>query len=384
MVQLTAFMGAFGVGMCFSFLGAIGIKLMPRLNIDTGRFGSLVSALMIAAVISSIPIGLGIDTWGHKPFAIIGFLITAAAMAVIAQSKSYRTVFLASLCLGVGAMCLSNVGNTLMPKVLFDGHNPAAALNLGNVAFGLGLFLTPFVVSFLFQKTRFENAVSVLAVIAVIPVVFAFLGRDFPKVPIDFHPSDALALLTQPTVILTALALFCYISLESSFTNWIAPYTKQVISKDFPTLPETAVDATSQHMLSIFAIAMMVGRLLASQVAAIEQHSALSVLILALIAAGVVFAMTRSGAMWSVLLVACGGLAFSAIFPTIAAIASNRYKDNFGTVFGIIFAVGLLGAVIVPKTIGNLARGMSIQKSLRLLLPICAALIVLALILMKF
>ena len=73
MVQLTAFMGAFGVGMCFSFLGAIGIKLMPRLNIDTGRFGSLVSALMIAAVISSIPIGLGIDTWGHKPFAIIGF-----------------------------------------------------------------------------------------------------------------------------------------------------------------------------------------------------------------------------------------------------------------------------------------------------------------------
>ena len=113
-------------------------------------------------------------------------------------------------------------------------------------------------------------------------------------------------------------------------------------------------------------------------------NSALSVLILALIAAGVVFAMTRSGAMWSALLVACGGLAFSAIFPTIAAIASNRYKDNFGTVFGIIFAVGLLGAVIVPKTIGNLARGMSIQKSLRLLLPICAALIVLALILMKF
>ncbi len=381
MVQLTALMGAFGVGMCFSFLGAISVKLMPRLNIDTGRFGSLVSALMITAVISSILVGLGIDTWGHKIFAIIGFLITGASILTVARSKSFNTVFVACLFLGVGAMCMSNVGNTLMPVVLFDGQNPAAALNLGNVAFGLGLFLTPFIVSFLFQKTSFENAVSVLAAIAVIPVLFAFLGQDFPKAPLGFSLSDAAGLLLNPVVIFTALALFCYISLESSFSNWIAPYAKQVISKDFPSLAETTVDATSQQMLSIFAIAMMVGRLLASQIAAVEQHSAVSVIILAVAAGGVVFAMTRGGAMWSALLVACGGLTFSAIFPTIVAIAYNRHADNFSTVFGIIFAVGLLGAVIVPKTIGNLARGMTVQKSLRLLLPICAVLVILALIL---
>ncbi len=381
MVQLTALMGAFGVGMCFAFLGSISVKLMPRLNIDTGQFGSLVSALMITAVISSILVGLGIDKWGHKPFAILGFLITAASILVIARSTTFKAVFTACLFLGVGAMCMSNVGNTLMPVVLFDGQNPAAALNLGNVAFGLGLFLTPFVVSFLFQKTSFENAVSALAVIIVIPVIFAFAGRDFPAVQLGFSLADAVSLLVQPMVIFTALALFCYISLESSFSNWIAPYSKQVISRDFPDLKEVIVDATSQRMLSIFAISMMVGRLLASQIAAVEAHSAIAILILAVVAGGVVFAMIRGGAMWSALLVACGGLAFSAIFPTIVAVAYNRYADNFGTVFGIIFAVGLLGAVIVPKTIGNLARGMTVQSSLRLLLPFCAALVILALIL---
>ena len=103
--------------------------------------------------------------------------------------------------------------------------------------------------------------------------------------------------------------------------------------------------------------------------------------ILSVIAGAVILAMTRSGAMWSALLVACGGLAFAAIFPTVVAVTYNRHPDSFGTVFGIIFAIGLLGAVIVPKAIGNLARGRSVQKSLGLLLPICAVMVILAIIL---
>lgn len=381
MVQLTALLASFGVGMCFSLLGSVSVKLMPRLNIDTGRFGSLVSALMITAVASSIMVGLGIDTWGHKPFAVIGFLLTGVSIFAIARSKGYGAVFVACLVLGVGAMCLSNVGNTLLPVVLFGGTAPAAAINLGNVAFGLGLFLTPFVVSFLFQRTSFENAVSVLAVIAVVPAVFAFAGQGFPAVKLGFSPAAAAGLLLQPVVILAGLTLFCYISLESSFSNWIAPYSKQIIGKDFPGLAEAVVDATSQRMLSIFAVAMMVGRLLASQIAAIEGHGAMVVVILSVIAGAVILAMTRSGAMWSALLVACGGLAFAAIFPTVVAVTYNRHPDSFGTVFGIIFAIGLLGAVIVPKAIGNLARGRSVQKSLGLLLPICAVMVILAIIL---
>ena len=381
MVQLTALLAAFGVGMCFSLLGSVSVKLMPRLNIDTGRFGSLVSALMITAVASSILVGLGIDTWGHKPFAIIGFILTGASIFAIARSKAYGAVFVACLFLGVGAMCLSNVGNTLLPVVLFGGKSPAAAINLGNVSFGLGLFLTPFIASFLFQRTSFENAVSVLAAVAVVPVVFALAGRGFPAVQLGFSPAAAAGLLLQPVVILAGLTLFCYISLESSFSNWIAPYSKQIIGKDFPGLTEAVVDATSQRMLSIFAVAMMVGRLLASQISAIEGHGAMVVVILAVVAGAVILAMTRSGAMWSALLVACGGLAFAAIFPTVVAVTYNRHPEGFGTVFGIIFAIGLLGAVIVPKAIGNLARGRSVQKSLGLLLPICATLVVLAAIL---
>ena len=49
--------------------------------------------------------------------------------------------------------------------------------------------------------------------------------------------------------------------------------------------------------------------------------------------------------------------------------------------FGIIFAGALLGGATVPKAIGNLASGSSVQKSMILLAPLCLVLVVVALIL---
>ena len=92
--------------------------------------------------------------------------------------------------------------------------------------------------------------------------------------------------------------------------------------------------------------------------------------------------MRRIWATW--LLAGLAGLVFGPVFPTTLGITFPKFPDTVqGSLFGIIFAIGLLGAVIVPKAMGNLAKGASIQKSLKLLLPICAALVVLAWILDK-
>jgi len=374
-------MCVFGLGMCFSLLGAISIKLMPRLNIDTGRYGTLISGMMIACLVASLVVGVLIDAWGHKPFAIIGFILTALCIFVIARARTYGRVLGACLLLGVGAMCLNNVGNTLIPRVLFGGQNKAAALNLGNVFFGLGLFLVPLLVSFLLKKMTYEKAVSVVAVIVLLPVIPALLA-EFGEAKIGFEASTAVALLGQPAVIVGALVLFCYISLEASFCNWIAPYGKEVISKDFSELPGEVVDATAQRMLSVFAAAMMFGRLAASQIQFITTHGDVIIAVMAGVAALVILAMTRGGAIWTSALVVCAGLAFAPCFPTIVGVTFEKFHESVhGTVFGTIFAVGLLSAVIIPKAIGNWAKGTSVQKSLRLLAPFCALLIVLALVL---
>jgi fucose permease len=285
--------------------------------------------------------------------------------------------------LGFGAMALNTAGNTLIPVVLYGGQNPAAASNLGNVFFGLGLFVTPLIVSFLFRKTTYEKAVSALGVIVLLPVIVAVIA-SYPASQAGFALADAFGLLKEPAVLVAAFALFCYISLESSFCNWLPPYGKEIISRDFPSLDGAVVDASAQQMLSVFAVAMMVGRLVASQIAVITQYGSWFVAGAALIAFLVILAMAKSGAIWTSALAVCAGLAFAPCFPTIVGVTFAKFSPEvYGSIFGIIFAVGLAGAVIVPKAIGNLAKGSSVQKSLKLLVPACVILIILALVLGK-
>ena len=381
MEKIVALLCVFGLGMCFSLLGSISVKLMPRLKIDTGRFGTLISGLMVTCVVASLIMGVVVDKLGFKPVAIFGFIAIALCIFILANAKTYGAALLPCLLLGFGAMALNTAGNTMIPQVLFEGKNPAAASNLGNVFFGLGLFLTPLIVSFLFRKTTYEKAISVLAVIVLAPVILAAICTSYPTIKAGFRVIDAVALLKEPAVLFAALALFCYISLESSFSNWIAPYSKEIIGRDLSGLDENVIDATAQRMLSVFAVAMMVGRLIASQIQFITTHGDIIIAVAALVAALVILAMTRSGAIWTSALVACAGLAFAPCFPTLVGVTYSKHPENFGSVFGIIFAIGLLGAVIVPKAIGNLAKGSTIQKSLRLLIPACVLLIIFVLVL---
>jgi len=383
MEKIVALLCVFGLGMCFALLGSISVKLMPRLKIDQGKFGTLISVFMFSCLVASLILGVSIDKLGYKPVAIFGFVLTALCIFMLAAGKSFGMAVLPCLLLGFGAMALNTAGNTMIPVVLFGGENPAAASNLGNVFFGLGLFLTPLIISFLFRKTSYQKAISVLGVIVLIPVVFALLAK-YPQSQAGFAVGDAVALLKQPAVLLAALVLFCYISLEASFCNWIAPYSKEIISKDFPQMAGDVIDATAQQMLSVFAIAMMAGRLLASQLQFITAHGDLIIAIVALVSGLIILAMTKSGAIWNSALVACAGLAFAPVFPTTVGITFAKFSPEiYGSVFGIIFAIGLLGAVIVPKAIGNLAKGSTVQKSLRLLIPLCLILVILVLVLGK-
>jgi len=382
--KIVALLCVFGLGMCFSLLGSISVKLIPRLRIDEGKFGSLISAFMFSCLIASLVVGVITDKIGYRPVAAFGFILTAACIFLIAHGKTYKEVLLPCLLLGLGAMALNTAGNTLIPVVLFDGENPAAASNFGNVFFGLGLFLTPLLVSFFFRRTTYEKTISVLAVIMLLPAILAVFAT-YPASQAGFAVSDAFALLANPAVIIAALMLFCYISLETSFSNWLPSFGKAVISRARPHEDIEHVDASAQQMLSAFAIAMMVGRLIASQISIITEYGSWFIAGAAVISAVIILAMTvckHVSLAW--ILAALAGFAFAPCFPTTVGITFAKFElAVYGSVFGIIFAVGLLGAVIIPKAIGNMAmaKGSSVQKSFMLLVPVCIVLALLALVL---
>lgn len=370
--------GAFGLGMCFATLGSIAVKLMPRMEMDQSKFGSLVSTFMFSCLIASLAVGAGMDALGYKLVAIIGFVAAGISLFMLGNAKSPNAAMVAGVLLGIGAMACNTTGNVLGTGVVAEmlKGNFAAANNLVNVCFGLGLFLTPFLVSFLFQKTSYEKAVSSLGIVILIPAIFALLAK-YPEAT-GFKLGDAFGLLKEPVTIVASLVLFCYIALESSFTNWLAPFGKEVISKEKPDMDGEKIDASAARLLSAFAIAMMAGRLITG-VTTITDVGSWLIVGSAFLSAVVIFIMMGvSKGSVAFALAAASGLVFAPAFPTTVGVTFDKFGGPSGSLFGIMFAVGLAGAVIVPKAIGNAAKGSSVQKSLKLLLPIVIALAVLA------
>ncbi len=335
-------------------------------------------ALFLTCCIVQLFIGPAVDRFGYKPLAILGFVVTSASLFLLAFAATFTTAFLACVCLGVGAMSLNTVGNTLIPVVLFEGKDPARASNFGNAFFGLGYVSVPFLFTLFIQKMGMSYAVS-LSVFGVLTLVFLVfsLTASYPQVPSGFSFAKAAALVAKPAVILAALALFCYMALEVSMGSWIRKLMEELYGKDY-----AAADASFRAgmVLALFGVAMAAGRFLSS---AVKNLTAIGVRVIAgaavvSLVSILIMIWTQSAAL-AILAIVLMGLAFAPIFPTLVGVTFAKFDSSqYGSIFGIMFAVGLLGATFVPKWIGNLSAGGTVQGGLKVAAAMALLLVVVA------
>ena len=374
----VALMAVFTLAICFIILGAVSTDLKAALRIDDAKFGSLIMALFLTSCIVQLFIGPAVDRFGYKPVAILGFLVTSASLFLLANATSFETARLACILLGVGAMSANTVGNTLMPVVLFGGKEPARAANLGNAFFGLGYVSVPFLFTLFMQKLgiSYSTSISVFAALVLLFLVYS-LTAPFPTVPTGFSLGRALSLLGQPAVLVAALALFCYIALEVSMGSWIRGLMVEILGKDSPP-----ADASfwAGMVLTLFGVAMAAGRFLSSTIknlTAVGIRLIVGAAVVSLLAI-LVMMWTESAAL-AILAVVVVGLAFAPIFPTIIGVTFSKFDaSQYGSVFGIVFAIGLLGGTFVPKWIGDLSAGGTVQDGLKIAAAMALLLVVVA------
>jgi fucose permease len=373
--SIVALMAVFSLGIAFVIIGAISEELKGALGVTNAEIGSLAFALFLTSMIVQLFIGPLVDKFGHKPLAIAGFLVLALSMLLIARASAFQTAFLASILLGVGAMCVNTVGNTLIPVVLFQGKDPARASNFGNAFFGLGLVVTPLLFSLL-AGAGYRTSLYVLAALLVAFLLVA-LATAFPRVSTGYQFSMAFKLLANPAVVVAALALVCYISLESSMNTWSKPYMTELLGG----ASQPGAVARAGLILSLFGVAMMVGRFLTSM---IKNLTAIGVKLIAgaavLAVVAILLMMVTSSASVATAAVMLAGLVFAPIFPTIVGVTFAKFEPRlYGSIFGIIFAVGLLGGTFVPQIVGSFSVGATVQQSLTIVAGMAVALFVISL-----
>lgn len=382
MTAIVALMAVFTLAICFIILGSISVELMEALNIDAGQFGTLVMGLFLTSCFVQLIIGPLIDKYGYKPVAILGFTVTSISMFILAFASSFMIALIACILLGVGAMALNTVGNTLIPVVLFEGKDPARASNLGNGFFGLGYVITPLLIIFILKSLNlgYSTALVILGILSIIFLAFA-LTTSYPKVPIGFKFSMALKVLFKPAVLIAALALFCYMSLETSMATWIKKLMEELFTGN------ANVNATTKagFVLSLFGVAMMAGRFLTASIKNLtSMGNKVIIFASALALISICLMIFAKSPVVGIIAVILAGLAFAPIFPTIVGLTFAKFDSSlYGSIFGIIFAVGLLGGTFVPKFIGNISVGSTVQQSLPIAAVLAAILLVISFFLGK-
>jgi len=363
MTVIVALMAVFTLAICFIILGSISVELMNALKIDAGQFGTLVMSLFLTSCFVSLFIGPLVDKIGYKPVAILGFVVTALSMFILAFASTFMIAVTACILLGIGAMSLNTVGNTLIPIVLFEGKDPARASNFGNGFYGLGYILTPLLIVFILNTLNlgYTTALIIIGVLSLIFLGFTLI-TSFPKVQVGFKLAVALKLFLKPAVMIAALALFCYMSLEVSMGTWI----KKLMEELF--IGNGSADPISKAglVLSLFGVAMMVGRFASASIKNLTAKGGKVIIFASLLALIAIFIMiVAKSPLLGIVAVLLVGLAFAPIFPTIVGITFSKFDPSqYGSIFGIIFAFAMLGGTLIPKFIGDLSVGSTVQQSL--------------------
>ena len=76
------------------------------------------------------------------------------------------------------------------------------------------------------------------------------------------------------------------------------------------------------------------------------------------------------------------GLAFAPIFPTLVGVTFGKFDPSlYGSILGVMFSIGLLGGTLVPKFIGNMSVGSTVQQGLMIAAVMAGILLVISLFL---
>src|SRR5260370_21523193 len=279
--------------------------------------------------------------------------------------------------LGLGANAIVAAGHALVADVASNWRN--AALNLLDICFGLGLASLPLAVQRLQQRGGLDLIFSSLSLAAMILLVL-ILATRFPK---PTHPEsspigEAPALFRNPSFLLLAAALFMYVGTEVSVGKWVVTFMERdprilasqgLSSTQLQTLAHTSPDLLSRFFesdplgyavagyalstLSLFAMALLVGRLVSSFLLGIVRVNSFLLMTAgsALTTVSLIIAFTANTAGTVRLGLIVAGIGMGPIFPTSVGLPSVMMPRTARPPMSLAMGIGFPRLLLIPPAV---------------------------------
>ena len=320
--------------------------------------------MMAGFVIACVIGGHIADKRGKILILAIGSSLMCLGAGLFSIAPSFNWTIIASLLTGIGGgfsegMSMAVVSDNTSEK------NRTLALNISQIVFCAGAVGTPTAVGVLISHGilwRWAYAGASIACAAAF--VLAFIAY---KIVVEKHLTQSQeshiplkSIIRSPLVIALSVSLMIYVGAECGFANWIAVYFKEQLS---------AGASYSANMVAMFWGGIAVGRGLTAVTSRYMSNEA--IVVWAFLSGAIFLGITLliHIILPASALVFFAGVAYGPSWPTILSVAGERFKNQTGSVFGVIVASGSIGAMIFPAVVGI----SSDITSLRVALWVCPA-----------
>jgi FHS family glucose/mannose:H+ symporter-like MFS transporter len=352
----AAYSGMFFFGVVMAVLGAVLPSLTEKVKLDLGQTGNLFLAMNFAMLASGLVVGPFMDRFGKQPVLIAGPVIVAAALALIAGVASYVTLLVSVILLGLGGGALNSGANTLVADLHSDSRAKSSALNLLGVFFGFGALFLPFVIGSLVKIVGLASILYITSAMSLAPALL-FMALAFPPP----HHAKGMAFTEVAGLARNrlVLALGCLLFFESGNEFIVGGYTSSYLTREL----NASVPAAS-YLLAVYWGAIMIGRVISSRLVMRAKPSAMILASAAGGAAGAAVLLTAQSQLIAGAGIAIIGLSFASIYPVMLGFAGSRFEAYSGSVFGILFAIALVGGMTLPWAVGQLAQLHGLRAAL--------------------
>jgi fucose permease len=342
----AGFLGILVWGTIAPLLGSILPTLRERAGISLAGSGGMFVALSSGMVVASLLAGVLLDRLGKKAVLCGAVSLIAGALILLEFARSYPLLVMLAFMLGAGGSALVTGAHGLLAD-LNPAHR-AAALNLLDVFFGVGAFVTAFAIVPLQRSGGLAAVLFVLAAMAaVVLIYFAAIAFPPPLHARDFSIGEARRILISPAFLVPAFIIFLYVGTEQSVFDWQVTFLLGRFAMD---------QTTAARVLSWFPVAILIGRVVNNRL--LMHISPFPVLLASTLGAALslTIILVTSNTVAASAMLFSAGLLMASIYPTTLGVLSARFSAMSGTALGLAITFGWFGSFVVSPTFGFVAH----------------------------
>jgi len=332
-------------GMVTTLLGPVLPALAVRWSLDDAHAGYLFTSEFLGSIAGVALSSFVVPRLGFTRSLACSYLLLALGVAALGVGNAPWQLGLAA-----AAVYGFGLGITIPATNLWisesSGPRRAAALNVVNLAWGIGAVALPALVALAIRTDALRTLFFLLAGASLVIAVAFFTAPHHDALrPAASVGAGAPARWGLRAAL--AILFYLYVGAENGVSGWVAMYADRL---------HVTAGALWAADPSIFWGGLLLGRGIAVPILRRVSEAALLAAGLLLAALGILGLIGAHGIVAVIAGTAIAGLGFSSVFPLLIAKISHHFGDAGTRVAGPLFACAGLGGATLPWLVGFVSQ----------------------------